>query len=595
LENPSAHNNAQPFLNIKCDLAPQDELCFAADFLFCEKRYLDSLSICVFDSIDVLNWTCHKFRIPSAYIGDTATLEITMADCGWGAHFGYVYIDGICEDCEGSALGAIFLDSLDYIVDCEGDVARMCGRYSAPSVCNQNWWLDSIWADDYTLINFTLDTLYKTFCFDFSITNFIGQDTCLEFFITGRFTNGNMYLPFQTSNDIEICKDNYFDPEIDIEVGGCMSNTPVGQTSNNNISDDYYYVYVEIGNIPGLKWNILRSLTDPYPNEQDTREIAKGTGNAMLELGPFKIQERGWLLYLYIADSCEYVQYIEPPAYCSGCSAFYNVVISNVQCNSSNNTWSFDIEVPSVTSGSYDLNGISYDYNEIYTIADLTIEVGCLKYTLEGEMGCESEFIICPPKPCSFNCNLEVYVEDVPCTKDENGDITYYVNLEVQWPPSRYACYEARSVANGALLDDGPLPLNQQIGPFEEDIYLTIKVCISSCSSTASCPCYKTIYVPTPDCNLGGSRQFLETIEPEFHAKPAVYVQPNPIHSDEIIIYSSLPKTEYEILDVQGKRIVTNSFIGQQQSQALHVPPGMYFLKYRDMNGESSVLKIMKK
>jgi len=31
-----------------------------------------------------------------------------------------------------------------------------------------------------------------------------------------------------------------------------------------------------------LKWNILRTLTDPYPNEQETREIAKGTGNVMV-------------------------------------------------------------------------------------------------------------------------------------------------------------------------------------------------------------------------------------------------------------------------------------------------------------------------
>jgi hypothetical protein len=329
----------------------------------------------------------------------------------------------------------------------------------------------------------------------------------------------------------------------------------------------------------------------------DTREIANGTGNAIIELGPFRIQEGGWYLTLYLLDSCEYVEYIEPPAYCSGCPAFYDVEIGNVQCLD-DDEWSFDLYVPSETGTSYQLYDVGldqtklFDYNEIHTIVIEDFEQGCKEYTLRAGGGCNTTFYICPPKPCSLNCNLEVYVEDVPCTKDESGDITYYVNLKVQWPPSRYACYEAKKL-DGTSLADGILPLNQQVGPFEEDIYLTIFVCTTS-SCTTGCLCFKTIYVPTPDCNLGGSRQFSETSEPEFYTKSAVYVQPNPTHSDEIIIYSSLPKTEYEILDVQGRRIVTNSFIGQQQSQTLYVPPGMYFLKYKDLNGHKSVIKIIK-
>lgn len=378
-------------------------------------------------------------------------------------------------------------------------------------------------------------------------------------FISGGFTNGSTFIPFQTSNDIEICKDNYFDPEIDFEVSGCMDNTPIPPGNpDNNISDDYYFVTVDIGNVSGLNWTIERTLVDPYPNEQDTREIADGTGNAQIELGPFKIQEGGWLLTLYIMDSCEYVEYIEPPAYCSGCEDFYNVKIGNVQCNSSNNTWSFDIEVPSETSSSYKLNGISYNYNVIYTIPDLTIGDGCQVYTL-GESSCITEFIICPPKPCSTTCNLEVYVEDVPCIKDEYDDITYYVDLEVLWPPSKYACYEATDV-DGNSLDDGPLPSPQQVGPFDEDIFLTIKVCNSSCSPTANCPCYKTIYVPIPDCIQGEPLPLTGTFETKVRIHGDVFVQPNPTHSGEIIIYSSLPRTEYEIIDVHGNRIVLDSF-----------------------------------
>jgi hypothetical protein len=589
LENPPnvGHDNKQPFLSIKCDLAPQDDLCYAADYLDCDSTYND---ICDFAPLDVLDWTCHKFRIDSSYIGDTAILEITVADCGVGGHMGYAYIDGICEECEDSELGDIFLDSIDYIVNCAGDTARICGRYNPSKICNQNWWLDSILANGYTLTNFTIDTFFKAFCFDFPITNF-NADNCMELFITGRFTNGNSYIPFQTSNEMEVCRDEYFSPYIDIEVGGCMDNTPVGETPNNNISDDYYYVYVEIDKVAGLNWKILRALNDPYPNEQDTRQIADGTGNAMIELGPFRIQEGGWYLSLYIMDSCEYIEYIEPPAYCSGCSAFYEVEIGNIQCE--DDEWSFDLYVHSETGTNYTLNSTSYSYNTIHTISVGAIQQRCIEYTLiDASCFFPTTFIICPPKPCSFNCNLEVYVEDVPCSKDEFDDITFYVDLEVKWPPSKYACYVVTDVS-GTPLEDGPLPSPQQVGPFTEDIYLTLLVCTSS-NCTTGCHCYKTIYVPTPDCNIEESRSSSTLSEFNLLTKPKIFVQPNPMHFSEIVIYSSMPKTEYEIFDVQGKRIVTSSFTGPQQAQTLSGPPGIYLLKYREMDGRTSVVKIIK-
>lgn len=591
LENPAGHTNSQPFFSLKCDLAPGSDLCFSADYLDCDSLYIDN--ICVFDSLDVLDWTCHKFRIDPSFIGDTATLEITVADCGLSAHFGYAYIDGICEDCTGSATGEIILDSINYF-SCDKTVARICGSYIPPEICNEDWWLDSIMFNGFPIPGHLIDTSFHSFCFDFPVSNF-GVNNCLDVSITGIFTNGNVDLPFIWSNDIEVCKSNYTKPSLEVEVGGCMNNTPLPNGSDNKIiSDDYYFVYVEIDDVTGLNWSIERTLVDPYPNEEYIREIATGTGNAMIELGPFKIQEGGWYLTLYVPDTCEYVEYIEPPAYCSGCPDFYNVKIGNVQCNPTNNTWTFDIEVPSETSGSYELNMVSHNYNDIDEIDAGAISEGCLEYTLDDGLGCVSIFMICPPKPCSTNCNLEVYVEDVPCTKDEFDVITFYVDLEVKWPPSKYACYEVRSVASGNLLDDGPMPSPQQVGPFTEDIYIKFKVCNSSSCTSSICPCYKSIYVPTPDCNQEDPIPFTGASETQFIQNADVFVQPNPTHSGEIVIYSNLTRTEYEILDVHGKRIVMDSFIVKEHRQSLQVPPGMYFLKYRDMNGHESVLKIIK-
>lgn len=587
LENPTnvPHVNTQPFLNIRCDLAPADELCYAADFIDCDSTYSDS--ICTFDPLDVLDWTCHKFRIDSSYIGDTATLEIMVADCGLGCHFGYAYIDGICEDCSGSSLGDIYLETIYYNVDCEGDTALVCGSYDPPEICNQDWWLDSLMVNGYSISAINIDTVSHTFCFYFPYSYF-GTNSCLDVFVKGIFTNGSEYTPFQESNELEVCKDLYSVPTIDIIVSGCMDNTPDPGTPNNNISDDYYYVNIELDNHEGLAWSILRTLVDPYPNEQDTREIGNGTGNTALVLGPFKIQEGGWLLTLYVEGGCEIIEYVEPPAYCSGCSAFYNVEITNVQCD--DDEWSFDLYVPSETGTNFTLNSTSYSYNTIHTINVGAIQQGCIEYTLSTGT-CDTKFTICPPKPCSFNCNLEVYVEDVPCSKDEYGVITYYVDLEVNWPPSKYGCFEATKI-DGTPLDDGPMPSPQHVGPFTEDIYLTLYVCNSS--NCTNCPCYKTIYLPTPDCNHYERIAITGTQEVEFRNRAEVYVQPNPTNSGEIMIYSILLRTEYEIIDIHGKRIVMDSFTGAEHRQSLLVPSGLYFLKYRDTNGHESVLKIIK-
>lgn len=149
LENPSAHTNSQPFFSIKCDRAPASDLCIDADIISCEDEYLDTL--CTFTDIDAVDWSCHRIKIPRNMIDSIATLEIIAADCGCGGHFGYAYIDGICEECAGSAMGSVTL--YDNIYDasgfgvkyrsCEGDVITICGSYTLPTLCG-TWDVDSI-------------------------------------------------------------------------------------------------------------------------------------------------------------------------------------------------------------------------------------------------------------------------------------------------------------------------------------------------------------------------------------------------------------------------------------------------------------------
>ena len=594
LENPSGHDNQQPFLNIKCDLDPANELCFDADFIDCAGSYMDSTCMDFEPIIDVLDWTCHRFNIPKSEIGNTATLELIVADCGQGAHFGYAYFDGICEACSGSALGWVELDSIDSY-SCIGDTIRICGTYGPPDICNDEWWLKSLDIPGYQIENLTIDTVGHTFCFDFPISNF-GFEDCLDVYAVAVFTNGIFDLPPQVSNAIEICKDDYTSSTYDIVVGSCQDNTPAGGIPDNNISDDYYYVYLDLMHQPGDDWLIERQLYDPYPNEIDTRAIAGGFGSTFLTLGPFKIQEGAWKLIITFAPDCVYEEDIIPPPYCSGCDEFEQIKISNVQCYA-NDTWSFDIYVPSPQPGTFTLfPGMpsGYSYNTTHTIQAGPIMPTCISYTLTTTTGgiCNSTFIVCPPKPCSSPCYLDVYVEDIPCEKDLFNNITYWVQLEVYKPQGKFLCYEA---TGSSFQISGPLPGSQLVGPFTEDIILTIYLCDDpNCAMGCTVEeCFKTIYVPVPDCNqysnlISGSRD-ADVVAPQ-----EVKVYPNPLRSDELILGSTMPITDFEIYDTFGKRYRNDEFTGEEYRIKFDEPPGLYFLRYKISKNKFALIKIIK-
>lgn len=213
LENPVGHVNQQSFLNIKCDKAPADELCFDADFLKCGRRYYDPICngpFYSFDTIDVIDWACHRFTIPSSEIGTIATIEMIVADCGQGAHFGYAYIDGFCEECTGSSLGSIYLNGsivnpeygIDYFT-CDGLTAKVCGTYTIPTLCGL-WEVDTITIPGYTVQNVVIDRKKKTFCFEFLVSNFTSEE-CLDLFALITYTSSiGMQLPAQSSNPITI-------------------------------------------------------------------------------------------------------------------------------------------------------------------------------------------------------------------------------------------------------------------------------------------------------------------------------------------------------------------------------------------------------
>jgi len=90
------------------------------------------------NSILYTNWLCEK--IPTArFMGQTVTLEIILADCGEGGHFGYGYFDDFCGfECDKSSLdGNLSLNPVK-TEKCPTTPIPVSGNYILPAGATYN-------------------------------------------------------------------------------------------------------------------------------------------------------------------------------------------------------------------------------------------------------------------------------------------------------------------------------------------------------------------------------------------------------------------------------------------------------------------------
>ncbi|MBK9108608.1 MAG: T9SS type A sorting domain-containing protein [Saprospiraceae bacterium] len=600
LENPSLHTNSQPFFSIKCDRAPVNDLCFDASILSCEDNYADTL--CEYSEIDAIDWTCHRIKIPKNMIDSIATLEIIAADCGCGLHFGYAYVDGICEECDGSAFGSAKLydnhppDGNGLGISYNGclDTISFCGSYELPTVCG-TWDLDSIKILNYSIYNLVIDDVNQQFCFDIPLSVF--GDTCVELFAALYFSSVYNILDPVFTNAIEICPGEYEKYEVDVISGSCQDNN-----TSTLISDDYYYVQVDLSNLHGDTFTIERWLDDPYPNESGHYVIKADTGDGTFNLGPFFIQEGSWMLTIKFAN-CIDTFIITPPNFCSGCNKFYRTTISNITCDDNgsysiaDDTWTFDIKVLGM-SGTFDITGIGtgYSYNTIYTI-DVPGYIGpeCVEFTLVGGVGCISTIRVCPPKPCSNNedCELEVYLKEISCA--EEGTV-FYIELDsTSGSGPGYLCYECFAFGDpGNTGNDNYFQgsFANPFGPFNDDIYITVYKCsTSACDCDPSC--FKVLYFSAPDCdnldyriekkNNSSIKQLTELI-----------IIPNPLSGREFLIRSKLKETIFELYNFSSKLIYSGNFSGPDYTVSIDLAAGLYLIRYTNSEGLNSYVPLIK-
>ncbi|MBK8298559.1 MAG: T9SS type A sorting domain-containing protein [Saprospiraceae bacterium] len=602
LENPNGHRDQQPWFSISCDRDPANNLCFDASQIECYNIFLDS--ICTFDTIKLVNWACHTFKIPLNMLDSIATLEITAADCGEGGHFTYAYIDGICELCDGSAFGSGTLyqqplneEGLGIDFDpCGDDSLTICGSYTLPAICGA-WKLDSILPVDFNFYSLSIDTANNKYCFKVALADFT-YDSCTEIYLKLYFSSNTQILDPVYSNTIEVCPIS-FEYELTVVTGSCQNNN-----TTSLLSDDYYYVQVDLDQfIEGDSFLIERVLDDPYPNETGHYDLLIDTADGIYNLGPFFIQEGDWKL-IFSHEDCRDTFNISAPHFCSGtgnCILFNSAKISNVMCynNStssvSDDSWSFQIKVNGI-GGSYSINGSgSYSYNTTHTYyVPGTIGLECVEIKLSAPGGCEAFLMICPPKPCSDNenCELEVYLDSIFCN-EENA--TFYVYLNVFASGSSYVCYSSFAVSDPGNTSNSNYyhdNLNNPLGPFDEDVYLIISTCNSDdCSCDLSC--FKLIYIPNPDCENLEFRN-LHVDDSKNQEMQDLIVVPNPISTNEIQFTSKLKNTSISLFSADGKVIWHGNINGPSFKIDLVLPQGLYFIKYKNRKGKECFSKVIK-
>ncbi len=592
LENPGEHTDQQPYFSIRCDLAPAYDLCYDGISIPAETVHPTGQCTREEDYVKFSRWACHRIFIPKEKIGMIATLEITAADCGEGGHNGYVYIDGICESCEGGSYGYGELDDKpDIIISCDGDSLTIRGSYTTPTITGYNI-LDNITVPGFNTYGMSINTTTKTFSFRLVKSDFQSPNAaCRDVIAYLKFRNSsNDFLPDVPTNAIEICLDDFVIPDVDISISGCHRNN----LTDNNYSDDYYYVDFTIQNADNVHWTLERQLDDPPTGESGRYFLNQnGYGNGLHILGPFLIQEGAWTLILNY-NHCADTFYITPPDYCSGCPVFAKTKITNINCVAGN-TWTFDLLVAGnpPTGSKFRIIGENFDRDFGFQYTNLpggAITQSCitlrLQYYINGMPDCIVRFTICPPKPCTNNpnCNFEAYIERINCLNNGN----YSVNFITKG--GGFPCF--RALGNTT---DVSGPFVNPLGPFNEDVTITLLACDVpfSCACGTGTNCYKIYYVDRPDdCprDLEGRLRYSNSESQDNE----LIIVPNPVIADEFLLRSNLKVTDFEIYNSTGILIKASRFEGAELRMKFNNAQGVYYIKYKDSVGQIKSVKFIK-
>ena len=225
MENPFGHVDKQPFFVARALHNGQevDRICqvAAAGDPFFLSAPDTVVGPCNINNMIYSDWTCGELEV-GGQAGDTIILDFYISDCGAGGHFGYGYIDDICEACVSDSCndqGSIDLVQSD---SCFIDsTVVICGTFEMATLnCIEgtiaSLTLEVIQNGDTTLTTAipVIDTANGTFCFTLDSNDFPFQSGGYDIQVTITFNVGG---GTHTEMDVHV----YPGLENDVNFNGC--------------------------------------------------------------------------------------------------------------------------------------------------------------------------------------------------------------------------------------------------------------------------------------------------------------------------------------------------------------------------------------
>lgn len=230
--------------------------------------------------------------------------------------------------------------------------------------------------------------------------------------------------------------------------------------------------------------------------------------------------------------------------------------------------------------------GIEY-YIPVGAIGEYCIELLVRYYVNDIELLCAARFDICPPRPCQNNtgCNLEAYQRKLNCL---NNGALYSVDMAIKG--ASYPCVKVKDLLGNVILEG---PYTNPLGSFNQDVTMVLYECNTpfTCGCTPT-NCYKVQLIRGPkDCN----RDDLRGGTPRSRiAKDEFSIVPNPVISGEFLIKTNLINSEINILNSSGKLIFSTLINKSEYLLNLEIQAGIYFVRYKNSDGDYSVVKLIK-
>ncbi|QHI37811.1 hypothetical protein IMCC3317_31940 [Kordia antarctica] len=307
---------------------------------------------CATNQVDILwqNWTCAELEI-SGNAGDVINLEFIVADCGFGAHFGYAYVDDICvEACQpgDNFQGSIQLNDLD---PCEVTLPfDVCADFILPQLNGQTGTLS---ANDTSLEilqnGAVVETLTNgvitgnTICFSVDAADFDTQTGGYDFQVNAEFTIGG---GTQTADDVHTIpgqdNDYIFNNPDCCDIAATVANIVCYDQGSTDPSDDTWSIELTVTNSAGTTWNATTPNAD-----------SGGYGNAtLIDMG--NISDFPGAFTFLVADdgdpSCSTTVTVEAPKPCSPpCDLEATVVVGECNDNGTPSDYSDDFYNVTIT------------------------------------------------------------------------------------------------------------------------------------------------------------------------------------------------------------------------------------------------------